>query len=84
VLDANGTPVRAPDPDRGNGIISGYQNTIKPRQTDSMKVDLANFIHIESEGIYYLAIARRIATRRSEAWKSAFVVSDKIKINVVK
>jgi hypothetical protein len=53
--------------------------TIGPGQSVSKSPDLRKSVHIETEGIYYLIVTRRILT-----WDSGFVVSDKVKIEVVK
>jgi hypothetical protein len=81
---ADGTPVRSPttvvsDTSMSNGARSRSVLVIEPRQSVSMTLDLAKFTHFEKEGAYYLTVARRILT-----WDAGFVVSDKIKIDVVK
>jgi hypothetical protein len=84
VFSDDGTPIRAPATVGDNGMRSGYQRTIISGQSDSMKLDLANFIHIENAGVYYLIIERHIATQWDTKWVPRFVASDRIKIKVVK
>jgi hypothetical protein len=78
VFAANGTPVPSPPPFVGGGMVSRIQFVLKPGESTSTKVDLSRLTHIEVEGIYYLRISRRIST-----WDSGFIISDKVKINVV-
>ncbi len=75
---ANSATVGSDTP-RMNGVRSRSILTMKPEQSVSMTLDVAELTHIEREGTYYLTIARRMLT-----WDSGFLMSDKVKIKVVK
>jgi hypothetical protein len=79
VYSADGRLLRSPATVLSDKPRSRSEFTIKPGESRSTTLDLTRLTHIDEGGTYYLTIARRIAT-----WDSGFVVSDKIKINVVK
>jgi hypothetical protein len=88
VASAEGIPVTGPARIGGNGLASSRQVKIEPGSSDTTKIDLAQFTHIQVAGMYYLTVARRIyypaTSGRRGSWDYGFAVSDRVTINVAK